>query len=83
MIVRAVLEHARGEVVALRWRDVDFAGHALRVRANFSHGELVTPRSGKVRTVPMVPEVAQRLTRLREREHFHRRGRSSLPRPGG
>ena len=60
----------RGELVALRWRDVDFAGHALRVRSNYSYGELVTPKSGKVRTVPMVPEVAERLGRLREREHF-------------
>ena len=31
----------RGELVALRWRDVDFPGQALRVRANYSHGELV------------------------------------------
>jgi integrase len=60
----------RGELVALRWRDVDFAGHAVRVRANYSHGELVTPKSGKVRTVPMVPEVARRLASLRERELF-------------
>ncbi|HYR46157.1 MAG TPA: hypothetical protein VER78_04060, partial [Thermoanaerobaculia bacterium] len=28
----------RGELVALRWRDVDFAGEAIRVRGNFSHG---------------------------------------------
>jgi integrase len=62
----------RGELVALRWRDVDFAGEAIRVRGNFSHGELVTPKSGKVRTVPMVPEVAQRLARLGQREHFTR-----------
>jgi integrase len=58
----------RGELVALRWRDVDFAGHAIRVRANYSHGELVTPKSGKVRVVPMVDEVAQRLARLSQRE---------------
>jgi integrase len=60
----------RGELVALRWRDVDFPGQAVRVRANYSHGELVTPKSGKVRSVPMVPEVAQALARLGQREHF-------------
>lgn len=60
----------RGELVALRWRDIDFAGQALRVRANYSHGELVTPKSGKVRSVPMVPEVAQSLARLSQRERF-------------
>jgi integrase len=60
----------RGELVALRWRDVDFPGQAIRVRANYSFGELVTPKSGKVRSVPMVPEVAQVLARLSQRERF-------------
>lgn len=60
----------RGELVALRWRDIDFTGHAIRVRGNFSHGEIVTPKSGKVRVVPMVPEVAQHLARLGQRERF-------------
>jgi integrase len=40
------------------------------MRANYSHGELVTPKSGKVRSVPMVPEVAQVLARLGQRELF-------------
>ncbi len=62
----------RGELVALRWRDVDFAGQAIRVRANYSFGELVTPKSGKVRSVPMVQEVAEALARLSQREHFTR-----------
>ncbi len=60
----------RGELVALRWRDIDFPGQAIRVRANYSHGELVTPKSDKVRSVPMVPEVAQALARLGPRELF-------------
>jgi integrase len=62
----------RGELVALRWGDVDFAGQAIRVRGNYSHGEVVTPKSGKVRVVPMVPEVAQHLARLGQRERFAR-----------
>lgn len=60
----------RGELVALRWRDVDFAGRAIRVRANYSYGELVTPKSGKVRSVPMVPEVGSTLAKLKQRELF-------------
>jgi integrase len=60
----------RGELVALRWRDVDFTGQAIRVRGNFSFGQVVTPKSGKVRVVPMVPEVAQHLARLGQRERF-------------
>jgi integrase len=60
----------RGELLALRWRDVDFPGHAIRVRANYSFGQLVTPKSGKIRTVPMVGEVAEALARLGQREFF-------------
>jgi integrase len=60
----------RGELVALRWRDVDFAGQAIRVRANYSYGQLVTPKSGKIRTVPMVPDVATALAKLTQREHL-------------
>jgi len=60
----------RGELVGLRSRDVDFAGQAIRVRAGYSFGEPVTPKSGKVRSVPMVPELAQALALLRQREFF-------------
>ena len=58
----------RGELLALRWRDVDFPGQAVRVRANLSHGQIVTPKSGKVRVVPMVDEIAHRLARLADRD---------------
>ncbi len=54
----------QGELVALRWRDVDFAGQHVRVTANYRHGVLSSPKSGKVRAVPMAPPVADALTRL-------------------
>lgn len=73
----------RGELVALRWRDVDFAGQAIRVRANYSFGELVTPKSGKVRTVPMVPDVAKALARLGQREWFTGAEDPVFPGPAG
>ena len=47
-----------GELLALRWRDVDFAGSAIRVRASYYAAALTTPKSGKVRSVPMAPDVA-------------------------
>jgi integrase len=59
----------RGELIALRWRDVDFTGQAIRVRGNY---EVVKPKSGKVRVVPMVPEVAHHLARLGQRKLFTR-----------
>jgi integrase len=60
----------RGELVALRWRDVSFAGQYVRVTASYTERELSTPKSGKVRSVPLAPEVAQVLARLSQREHW-------------
>jgi integrase len=45
----------RGELLALRLRDVDFSGAAIRVRASYAAGHLTTPKSGRVRSVPMAP----------------------------
>ena len=53
-----------GELRALRWRDVDFRRSVIRVRASYAAAELSVPKSGEVRSVPMVDEVAQRLARL-------------------
>src|SRR5207237_2902463 len=54
----------RGELVALRWREVDFPSSVIRVRASYAGGQLSTPKSGKVRSVPLAPDVAQALARL-------------------
>lgn len=60
----------RGELVALRWRDVDFPRRHVRVTASYSERMLTTPKSGKVRSVPMAPAVAEALARLNQRgEH--------------
>jgi integrase len=48
----------RWELIALRWRDVDFANSVIRVRASYATGALTTPKSGKVRAVPLAPQVA-------------------------
>jgi integrase len=58
----------RGELIALRWRDVDFVGSNVRVRASYAGGALTAPKSGKVRAVPLAPEVAQVLAKLAQRE---------------
>jgi integrase len=60
-----------GELLALQWRDVDFGGEVIRVRRSYNaHGGLGTPKSGKVRSVPMVAEVARVLAGLGDREDF-------------
>jgi integrase len=59
-----------GELLALCWRDVDFAGQTIRVRGSYYLRQLTTPKSGKVRAVPMAPDVATALARLAQREHW-------------
>jgi integrase len=57
----------RGELVALRWRDVDFAARRLRVTGSYADGRLTTPKSGRVRSLPLAPDVARALARLADR----------------
>jgi len=58
----------RGELVALRWRDVDFPNSVIRVAGSYSEGHLTRPKSNKVRSVPMAPEVATELAKLGQRD---------------
>jgi integrase len=60
----------RGELIALHWRDVDFTGSILRVRASYAAGALTAPKSGKVRSVPLAPEVAKAVAKLSQRDLF-------------
>ena len=60
----------RGELLGLRWRDIDFAGSTIRVRASYAAGHLTTPKSGKVRALPMAPDVASALAKLGDRDRF-------------
>jgi len=59
----------RGELIALRWRDVDFQRAAIRVSGSYANGTLTSPKSGHGRVVPMVPHVAAELAKLSKREH--------------
>jgi integrase len=72
----------RGELLALRWRDIDFTASVIRVRASYSDGHLTTPKSGKVRSVPMAPDVAA-AGEARAAGAVDRRRRARLPGRGG
>jgi integrase len=51
-----------GELIALRWRDVDWNASAIRVRSNYVCGEFGTPKSKRsTRSVPMADELAEAL----------------------
>lgn len=60
----------RGELLALRWRDVDFDNAAIHVRRSLSDGTEGPPKSGRERTVPMMEAVAAALSSLAERDRF-------------
>src|SRR5918911_1002335 len=53
----------RGELIALRWRDIDFTASPVRVCGSFAAGRLTSPKSGHVRSIPMAPDVATTLAR--------------------
>jgi integrase len=59
-----------GELLALRWRHVDFPGHALTVARAMSAGVESSTKSGRVRRVPMPDQAAAALDRLSRREDF-------------
>ncbi len=59
-----------GELRALRWADVDFAGERILVRKGVTRWEEGGPKSGRVRSVPLVNQVARALDALSRRELF-------------
>jgi integrase len=60
----------QGELLALRWRDVDFAGSALTIARAMSAGVESSTKSGHVRRVPLADQAAAALDRMSRREHF-------------
>ncbi len=61
----------RGELVALRWRDVDYAKRKIVVRSAVS-GDVValSTKSGRHREVPLSDQAVAALDRLQQREDF-------------
>ena len=59
-----------GELLALRWRDVDFAGASLTISRALSAGVEGPPKSGRIRQVPLSDQAAAALERLSRRKHF-------------
>ncbi len=66
--VAAMTGLRQGELVALRWRDIDWTAGVVRVRRNYSRGQWGTPKSRRSsRSVPLADRVAAELDR-----HFQR-----------
>lgn len=61
----------RGELVALRWRDVDFVGRKIVVRRALSGDtEVRSTKSRRARQVPLPDQAATALDRLSRRDEF-------------
>ena len=59
-----------GELRGLRWGDVGWMLRLIHVRRSYvEHGESA-PKSGRVRSVPLVDQAARALDRLSRREHW-------------
>lgn len=61
----------QGELLALRWRDVDRSAGVLRVRRTYTRGAFSTPKTRRAtRAVPMADRVASELRQLGETAAF-------------
>jgi integrase len=61
----------KGELLALRWRDVGWPTGRIRVRQSYVRGEYGTPKSKRsIRSVPMADEVGGELERLFQSSRF-------------
>ncbi len=59
-----------GELRALRWHDLDFEKRLIHVRRSYVERAEDAPKSGRVRSVPMIDQVATVLDQLSRREWF-------------
>jgi integrase len=59
-----------GELLALRWSDVDWSGSALTISRAISAGEETAPKSGKIRRVPLPDQALVALEQLSQRADF-------------
>ncbi len=74
--VAALTGMRQAELLALRWRDLDFQNARITIARSVSNGQITTPKSGKVRVIPMPDTAARRFDQLSRRPHFT--GRNDL-----
>jgi integrase len=69
--VAALTGLRKGELVALRWRDVDLSARRVRVRRNYTRDAFGVPKSRRsARAVPLADEAAKALEGLYERSKW-------------
>jgi integrase len=61
----------QGELLALRWRDIDWPAHRVRIRRSFVRGEFGAPKSKRSsRSVPLADRVAGELDLLHQESAY-------------
>lgn len=60
-----------GELIALRWEDVDLRAGRIKVRRSTALGVVGPPKSGKTRTVPLASATVAALDAWRRASHDH------------
>jgi integrase len=71
LYLTAALTGARqGELLALRWLDVDWLAQRLRIAENYTRGRWDTPKSHEGRSVPLAYRVARELDLLSKRSRY-------------
>jgi integrase len=84
MIVVAAFTGMRmGEMRAVRWRDVDFAGGRVTISRAFSWDTESSTKSRQMRTVPLASQAAEVMLGLRARGRFTARADFVFCRPDG
>jgi integrase len=58
----------QGELLALRWNDVDLEQAVVRVRRSYSGGSLGTPKNRERRDVDLISDVVELLARMRDEQ---------------
>jgi integrase len=62
----------QGELLALRWADVDWGAQRIRVRQNFVRGQFGSPKSKRsTRSVPLADALGGELDRLHQRSEYN------------
>lgn len=72
-----------GELIALRWSDIDLASGILTVSRAMSAGQETSTKSRRSRVVPLADQAREGLEKVRERDHFKSRGDLVFCRPDG
>ncbi len=71
-LVAAMTGLRQGELLALRWRDLDWASQKVRVRQSYVRGEFGSPKSKRsVRAVPLATRLVGELDELHRSSAFN------------